>query len=124
MRLKDLLVLRKIAGRNIIVPIGRRTREVHQMINLSDSAAYLWDFMKEEFTVESLTEKILERFYGVTEEKARMDIEKLIEVLKRNHLLENQPGEETVIEGSVRILVKAEEVPEEMKHGKLSGSSR
>lgn len=51
MRLKDNLILRKVANQYIIVPVGKRVQEITNMVYISSSAAYLWDFMKEnEFT--------------------------------------------------------------------------
>ncbi|MCF0230388.1 MAG: PqqD family protein [Parasporobacterium sp.] len=109
MRLKDKLILRKVADQHVIVPVGRRALEVRRAVKISPSAAYLWEFMeKDEFTVDSLTELIMGRFTGVTEEKARADIEKFLEVLKRNNILEPEPGESTA-SGFLSIKIDEEE---------------
>ena len=74
MRLKNGLVLRKVADQYIIVPTGKRVKEIPNMVYMSSSAAFLWDYMKENpFTVEELADKILERYEGVTRETALED---------------------------------------------------
>lgn len=45
MRLKDGLILREVAGQFVIVPTGRRVKEVTSIVYISSSAAYLWDYM-------------------------------------------------------------------------------
>lgn len=82
MRLKDNLILRKVANQYIIVPVGKRVQEITNMVYISSSAAYLWDFMKEnEFTKEILVAKILEHYTGVTEDVASADIVKFLDTL-------------------------------------------
>ena len=107
MRLKDGLVLRKVADQYIIVPTGKRVKEIPNMVYMSSSAAFLWDYMKENpFTVEKLADKILERYEGVTRETALEDIGQFIETLKRNNILEREPGDPEPMGGSVRVVVK------------------
>lgn len=104
MRLKNDLVLRKITNQYIIVATGKRVQEIPNIIHISASAAYLWDFMKDnEFTKEMLVEKVMEHYTGVTEEIATADIEKYIDLLKRNNILELEPGEKPNLFGSVHI---------------------
>lgn len=58
MRLKDNLVLRRVAGQFVIVPVGKRVQEIPNTVYISSSAAFLWDYMREnEFTEENLTDK-------------------------------------------------------------------
>ena len=112
MRLKDNLILRKVANQYIIVPVGKRVQEITNMVYISSSEAYLWDFMKEnEFTKEILVAKILEHYTGVTEDVASADIVKFLDTLKRNNILEPETGEPVVMGGSVRI--KLQNKPEE-----------
>lgn len=59
MRLKKDLVLRKVAGEYIVVPIGRLSK-FSPMMQITSSTAWLWDVMKEgEFTEDSLVEAVL-----------------------------------------------------------------
>ena len=107
MRLKDGLILRKVAGQFIIVPTGKRVQEVTNMVYISSSAAYLWDYMKDhEFTKEKLVDLIMEAYVGVTTEIASNDVDKFIEILKRNNILQPEAGEPEIQSGFVRIRVK------------------
>ena len=47
MKLKKDLVLRKIAGENIVVPIGKLS-QISPMMQITDSTAWLWQQMKDE----------------------------------------------------------------------------
>lgn len=90
MKLKDDLVLRKVADQYVIVPVGKRVQEVTSIVYISSSAAYLWDFMKDnEFEKKDLIKRILEHYIGVTEEKASADIERFLKILSDNNILDN-----------------------------------
>ena len=90
MRLKDGLILREVAGQYVIVPTGKRVQEVTNIVYISASAAYLWDYMKDhEFEKEDLVQRIMEHYTGVTEEKAREDIEKFLKILADNNILDD-----------------------------------
>ena len=90
MKLKDGLLLRQVAGQYVIVPTGKRTREVTSIVYISSSAAYLWEYMKDrEFTREELVDRILERYEGVTAEKAAADIDKFLKTLSDNNILDD-----------------------------------
>ena len=105
MKLKDGLVLRQVAGQYVIVPVGKRTKEVHSMVYISSSGAYLWEQVKDrEFTLDDLVNLILDFYTGVTREVAQADIEKFLEILKRNHILEQEPGD-TADSGCVRVTI-------------------
>lgn len=90
MKLKDDLVLRKVADQYVIVPVGKRVQEVTSIVYISSSAAYLWEFMKDnEFEKKDLIKRILEHYIGVTEEKASADIERFLKILSDNNILDN-----------------------------------
>lgn len=89
-KLKDQLILREVAGEYVIVPTGQRVREVTGVVYISSSAAYLWDYMKEQdFTKDDLVRLILERYDGVTQEKAAQDIERFLKILADNNILDD-----------------------------------
>ena len=114
MRLKDGLVLREVAGQYIIVPTGKRVNEITNIVYISSSAAFLWNHMQDtEFTVESLTDLIMENFIEVTRDVASKDVKGFIDVLKINSILEPEPGEPEVQGGYVRIKFKGDK-PEEI----------
>ena len=90
MKLKDGLILREVAGQFVIVPTGKRVQEVTNIVYISSSAAYLWDYMKDhEFEEDELVNMILEHYTGVTEEKARADIQKFLKMLSDNNIMDD-----------------------------------
>ena len=90
MKLKDQLILREVAGQYVIVPTGKRVREVTSVVYISSSAAYLWDYMKDhDFTKEELVDRILHHYEGVTAEKAAADIDQFLKTLADNNILDD-----------------------------------
>ena len=74
----------------MIVPTGKRVQEVTNIVYISSSAAYLWDYMKDhEFEKPDLVKRIMEHYVGVTEEKASEDIDKFLNILSKNCILDN-----------------------------------
>ncbi len=90
MKLKDGLILREVAGQYVIVPTGKRVREVTSIVYISSSAAYLWDYMKDhEFEKEELVQRILEHYTGVTKKQAGQDVEEFLRILKKNNIMDD-----------------------------------
>ena len=108
MKLKDKLTLRQVAGQYVIIPIGKRVLEVQNTVFISSSAAYLWDYMKDDFTEDDLVERILNHYTGVTEKEAREDIVAFLDTLRENHILEQEPEASVPSGGSVWITVRDE----------------
>ena len=90
MKLRDGLVLREVAGQYVIVPTRAAVREVTDIVYISASAAYLWNYMADhEFAKEDLVEQILDYYTGVTREQAEADIEKFLKVLQDHNVLDD-----------------------------------
>ncbi|MDD6568210.1 MAG: PqqD family protein [Eubacteriales bacterium] len=87
MKIKSGFAKRKIAGSNIVVPVGSVTKDFNGMITLNDSGSFFWDSMVNDTTEEEVIKKVLEE-YDIDEETARRDIEKFIKMLEDNNLLE------------------------------------
>lgn len=103
MKLKDGLILREVAGQFVIVPTGKRVQEVTNIVYISSSAAYLWEYMKEhEFEKEDLVERIMGHYSGVSREIVQKDIEKFLKKLDDNNVLEGANH----VKGSVFVEVK------------------
>lgn len=117
MKLKDGLILREVAGQYVIVPTGKRVREITNIVYISSSAAYLWDYMKDhEFEKEDLVKRIMEHFSGVTEEQAAADIDRFLKTLSDNSILDDG-----VIRGDSLIRVSKTMLDKLWPKGGLSG---
>lgn len=103
MKLKKDLVLRQIAGENIVVPIGRLS-QISPMMQITSSTAWLWNQMKEEeFTEDSLVDAVMNHFSGVTKEQARKDIHEFLELLDNNYMLDNGKPEPKVGVAKIKL---------------------
>jgi hypothetical protein len=87
MKIKKGFAKRSIAGANIVVPVGRQTRDFNGMITLNDTGSFLWDCLEKETTLDALVAKILGE-YDVDEKKAREDAEAFTKLLEENGILE------------------------------------
>lgn len=81
MRIKEGLVLRSIAGTNIVVPLGVASVDFHGMITLNESGAFLWRELERGGSMESLTAALL-REYEVDEATARASVEEYVQKLE------------------------------------------
>jgi hypothetical protein len=79
MRIKEGFTLRTICGEHIVIGEGLAQVNFNKMLSLNGSAAYLWEELKDkEFTVEDAV-KLLTDKYDVTPERAREDVEKMLQ---------------------------------------------
>lgn len=109
MKLKDGLILRKVADEYLIVPTGQLI-QISPIMRISRSAAYLWEFMKEdEFSEELLVEIAKKHFSGVSEETLKRDIGAFLELLQKNHMLEQKDEAFDPICGEVAIKIDKED---------------
>ena len=89
MKIKEGFVVRKIANQYMAVPVGSRAKELHGMIGLNETAAFLWELLKEDRTDEALAALLYEE-YEITEEKALETVKKFGEQLKKEGVLADE----------------------------------
>ena len=79
MKIKKGFVLRQVCGENVVVGEGLDAINFGKLLSLNETAAWLWQQAAEmvDFTVESLTAKLLEE-YDVTEDVARKDVTNIV----------------------------------------------
>ena len=75
-------LLREVAGKQVVVPVGMASMEFAGMINLNTVGAYLWQQLETEQTVDTLTAALTER-YEVAAEIAKADVEAFVESLTK-----------------------------------------
>ena len=89
MKIKEGFVVRKIANQYMAVPVGSRAKELHGMIGLNETAAFLWELLKEDRTEEELATLLYEE-YEISEEKALETVKKFGELLGKEGVLTNE----------------------------------
>ena len=89
MRQKKVLVLRDVCGEKVIIGEGLEAVDFGRLMCLNDTAAWLWEKASEmgEFTVEGLTEVLIEEF-EVTKEQALHDVKDIVDKWKGSGLLD------------------------------------
>ena len=86
MKLKDGFILREIAGRIVVVPVGD-ILNLNLMISLNGTGRFLWERLEKGASADELKNALLET-YNVSEERAQADVDAFIEKLKQNGFLE------------------------------------
>lgn len=87
MKIKEGFVVRKIANQYMAVPVGSRAKELHGMIGLNETAAFLWELLKEDRTEEELA-KLLYDEYEISEECALKTVQKFCKSLQDEGVME------------------------------------
>lgn len=70
-------LLRDVAGTLVVVPVGAAVASFPGMITLNETAAYIWELLEQEQTVDSLVEAMCAR-YDAPADKIREDVEALL----------------------------------------------
>lgn len=87
MKLREGYLLRKVAGKNIVVSVGSDV-EFNGMLTLNDTGVFFWELLKNDTTKEEMLAKILEE-YDVSEDEASSDLDDFLTKLKEAKLLED-----------------------------------
>ena len=87
MRRQGGFVLRDLAGKTVLVPIGSQVIDMNALVLLNGVGAYIWEILAEDCALEDLAALVVAR-YGVEIDRARPDVEVFVEKLQRLGLLE------------------------------------
>ena len=87
MRVSKELILREVAGENILIPVGKAALIIHGMICLTETAAFLFGKLQEEHTEAELVDALLTE-YDVDRETAAKDVREFVEQMESVGILE------------------------------------
>lgn len=82
MKIKSGFMLRSIAGCKVVVSVGKRTLDFNGIINLNDTAAFLWERLTNGATEDELVGAILEHYTDVDEATARESVSDFVNTLR------------------------------------------
>lgn len=85
MKLKEGLILRQVAGENVVLSVGADV-DLNGMITMNDTGCTLWKRLEQESTLEDLTAALLAE-YEVDEQTAQAAAAQFVEKLKELDLL-------------------------------------
>ena len=81
MKRNESFLLRQVAGKQVVVPLGKAAVEFPGMLTLNSTGVYLWELLAQEQTEDSLAKAFCQR-YDVDEATAREDITAFLEKLR------------------------------------------
>lgn len=81
MKIKDGFVVREILDSYMAVPVGERTREVHGVIALNETGAFLWRMLEQDTSEDKLIASMAKK-YEITEKTAKDDIKEYLSFLR------------------------------------------
>jgi hypothetical protein len=91
MKIKSGFVIREIAGQYMAVPVGERVNDLHGMIALNETGAFIWKLLENEKTEEDLARALTEE-YEVSYEEALEAVREFRELMEKEQVLEGQDG--------------------------------
>ena len=87
MKIKKDFVLRTVAGRFIVVPVGQASLDFNAVITLNETGAFLWNALSDNTDIESMTASLCNE-YDVDEETSKKDVLAFVSRLRQAELLE------------------------------------
>lgn len=86
MRVNGQMALRKIAGENVLIPIGEMMNTFQGIMSLNGSGLFLWDLLQQERSEAELITAMLET-YEVDAETAAKDVREFLAQLEQANVL-------------------------------------
>ena len=80
MKIKDDFYMKEVAGLSIVVATGDTVEDMNSMINLNETATFLWRQLENETTKEELIKKLTQE-YDVDYKRASQSIDNFISKL-------------------------------------------
>lgn len=87
MRVKNGFVMRQLGEEYVVVPVGAAVDQFQGMIRLNETGAFLWKRLQRNTSGADLLQA-LQAEYDVSEETAAGDLEKFMDILKEEGVLE------------------------------------
>ena len=86
MKRSESFLLREVAGKQVVVPLGKAAVEFPGMLTLNSTGAYLWELLAQEQTEDSLATAFCQR-YDVDEATARGCVNRFVGKLRDHGFL-------------------------------------
>lgn len=96
MRIRESFILRKIAGTKVIIPVENSVADLDGIIAVNDTAAFLFEILQEEVSMDALVDRLMEE-YEVSMEEAKNDVKWFVDVLSERNMLIGKCSEEDIV---------------------------
>lgn len=87
MKRSTSFLLREVAGKQVVVPLGQAAVAFMGMLTLNMTGVYLWELLEQDQTEDTLVQSLCQR-YEVDADTARKDIAVFLEKLRSVGALE------------------------------------
>ena len=87
MRIKDGFIKRKVAGKDIVVALGKNTAEFNKMLTLNETASFIFDLLTEDCTEEDIVRALADTYEDVDEELIKSDVSAFVAKLRETGVL-------------------------------------
>lgn len=88
MKLKYNFVTNKVADRIVAVTVGDDAKKFNGFIKMNDTGAFIFNMLRNDITVDEITDAMKREYDGVSEEELRSTVSQFIESLKKSDVLE------------------------------------
>ena len=87
MQIKKDFTIQQVGASYVAVPVGQTSRELHIMVHLNESGAFLWKKMAaKDCSEDELVDALLAEYEGVDRETAAKDVHQLVELLREKEI--------------------------------------
>ena len=86
MKIKDGFMLRKIADQYMAVPVGSRAKELHGLIGLNETGAFIWERLSKDQMPEEIVKDLCEE-YEVEKASAVASVQRFLKKLQTEGIL-------------------------------------
>ncbi len=82
MKRKDDLMLQKVGGQSLLIPLGAKVLDMNGMVVLNTTGSFVWELLARERSFEELVDAVVERF-DVEAGRAQADVRTFVDDLSR-----------------------------------------
>ena len=86
MKIKSGFVVRKIANQYMAVPVGTRAKELHGLIGLNETGAFIWERLSKNQMPEEIAKDLCEE-YEVEKASAVASVQRFLKKLQTEGIL-------------------------------------
>lgn len=90
MKTNELYLLRDIGGEKILVPVGAATKELNGMIQLSETAAFIWSNIDTSANLNEVVDRLIAE-YEIDRETALHDVFQFAKEFSEKGLIKDIP---------------------------------
>ena len=87
MKLKYNFIVRDVAGQSVALAVGDDNKYFNGMIKLNSVGEFIFKLLENDIDMDSILQRITEA-YDVSAEEAKKSVEKYLDILRQNDLLE------------------------------------